>query len=180
MDFVFDEEANDKIISYVQLRESDSNEPFFDKLTFIYIEMPKFLKEVHELHTILDKWLYVFKNMHELEKIPTSVKEAIFLKLFEEAKISNYSPKDFMRYKESWKIYNDNKNSLDFATNKAEKKGLAEGLQQGLQQANEKAEAKSIETATFLVQKTTLTDAEIAEATTLSIEKIKQIRANIK
>ena len=35
------------------------------------------------------------------------MKEKIFLKLFEECKIANYKPKEYMEYEESAKNYND-------------------------------------------------------------------------
>jgi predicted transposase/invertase (TIGR01784 family) len=55
MDFEFSDSPPDKVISYVKLREQDSQEPFFDKLTFVYLEMPKFLKQPDALDGILDK-----------------------------------------------------------------------------------------------------------------------------
>jgi len=42
-----------------------------------------------------------------LDKVPENIKEKIFLKLFEECKIANYKPKEYMEYEESAKSYND-------------------------------------------------------------------------
>jgi predicted transposase/invertase (TIGR01784 family) len=39
--------------------------------------------------------------------VPENIKEKIFLKLFEECKIANYKPKEYMEYEESAKNYND-------------------------------------------------------------------------
>ena len=39
---------------------------FFDKLTYIYLEMPKFNKKEEELETHFEKWLYVLKNLDKL------------------------------------------------------------------------------------------------------------------
>ena len=39
------------------------NHVVYDKLTFYYLEMPKFDKDESELVTMLDKWLFVVKNI---------------------------------------------------------------------------------------------------------------------
>ena len=39
---------------------------FYDKLTFIYLEMPKFNKGVDELATRFEKWMYVLKKYRDL------------------------------------------------------------------------------------------------------------------
>ena len=39
---------------------------FYDKLTYIYLEMPKFRKTEDELVTMTDKWLYTLKHLPDL------------------------------------------------------------------------------------------------------------------
>ena len=53
LDFEFDEANSDpsKYRSDVQLLDKDTHEVFYDKLTFIYFEMPKFTKTVEQLET---------------------------------------------------------------------------------------------------------------------------------
>ena len=86
-----------------------------DKLTFIYLEMPKFNKSIEELETRYDKWLFVLKNLHRFDKRPEKLKEKIFLKLFKTAEIAKFSPDEFQNYENSLKYYRDLKNSLDTA-----------------------------------------------------------------
>ncbi len=73
--------------------------------------MPKFNKAAEELETKFDKWLYVLKNLHKLDRIPKKFKEKIFLKLFETAEIAKFSQQEYQEYEESLKYYRDIKNS---------------------------------------------------------------------
>ncbi|WP_353573267.1 Rpn family recombination-promoting nuclease/putative transposase, partial [Candidatus Albibeggiatoa sp. nov. BB20] len=60
LDFVFEEDKHDKAVFHheVQLFDKNTKKVFFDKLTYIYLEMPKFTKTEAELKTHYDKWLY--------------------------------------------------------------------------------------------------------------------------
>ena len=99
----------------------------------------------------------MFKHLHELDKMPEQVKEAVFLKLFKQCEIANYSPKEAMKYKESWKVYNDNKNVLDFA--------IAKAKEQGIEQVVINA-----------VLKSNATDEFLSIITGLSIDQLQEIR----
>lgn len=134
LDFVFDEDKNqpDKLRYDVKLTDIQTKEVFYDKLTFIYLEMPKFNKTLEELDTKFDKWLFVLKNLHKLDRIPEKLKESIFLKLFETAEIAKFTQSEYREYEDSLKYYRDIKNSLDTAREEVRietaKKGLKEGL----------------------------------------------------
>jgi len=115
LDFVFDEDRNNPdFFHFVQLKDQ-VNQVFYDKLTFIYLEMPKFRKTENELETDFDKWMYVFKNMHLLERIPAKFQTKIFQKLFGEAELANLKPVDMIAYEESLKVYRDLKAVTDTA-----------------------------------------------------------------
>ena len=117
LDFVFDEDENqpEKLRYDVKLTDIETKKIFYDKLTFIYLEMPKFSKSAEELETKFDKWLYVLKNLHKLNRIPEKFKENIFLKLFETAEIAKFNQQEYQEYEDSLKYYRDIKNSLDNA-----------------------------------------------------------------
>lgn len=117
LDFEFDDDKKypNKFRYDVKLKELEIDEVFSDKLNFIYLEMPKFDKEVDELETRFDKWLYLIKNLHKLDRIPEKLKEKIFLKLFETAEIAKFSQQEYQDYENSLKYYRDLINSLDTA-----------------------------------------------------------------
>jgi predicted transposase/invertase (TIGR01784 family) len=113
LDFVFTEDKEEKKVRHeVKLKDQDC-EVFYDKLTFIYLEMPNFLKEEDELKTTYDKWLYVLKHLPNLENRPKTLQEKVFAKLFEVAEIAKFSPAEREEYEESLKSYRDLKNVID-------------------------------------------------------------------
>ena len=129
LDFVFDADKlePEKFRYDVKLTDIDTNKIFYDKLTFIYLEMPKFNKTIDELESRFDKWLYVIKNLNKLDRIPDKIREKIFEKLFETAEIARFNKAQIDSYENSLKYYRDLKNSLDTAREEGEIKGKIEG-----------------------------------------------------
>jgi predicted transposase/invertase (TIGR01784 family) len=137
LDFIFDEDKfqKEKIRYDVKLTEQETKEVFYDKLTFIYLEMPKFNKTVEELETRFDKWLFIIKNLHKLDRIPEKLKENIFLQLFETAEISKFSQQEYQDYENSLKYYRDMKNSLDTAKEEGKIEGKIEVAKNALKES---------------------------------------------
>ncbi|MCW5207836.1 PD-(D/E)XK nuclease family transposase [Desulfobulbus sp. US2] len=138
LDFVFDEDKNqpEKYRYDVKLSDIETNRVFYDKLTFIYLEMPKFSKKLDELKTRFDKWLYVIRNLNRLERIPDMLREQVFEQLFDTAEIARFTPDQVRSYEKSLKYYRDMKNSLDTAfdegKNERDREIVLNGLQQGV------------------------------------------------
>lgn len=133
LDFVFDADKNEphKFRYDVKLKDIETNKVFYDKLTFIYLEMPKFNKSIDELESRFDKWLYVIRNLNKLDRIPDKLREKLFIKLFEAAEIAKFTPDQIRSYEDSLKYYRDLKNSLDTAREEGEIKGKMEGKIEG-------------------------------------------------
>ena len=117
LDFVFDKDKHqpNKYRYDIKLTDIETKKVFYNKLTFIYLEMPKFNKTVDELETRFDKWLFVLRNLNKLERVPDKLREQIFDKLFETAEIAKFTPAQIQSYEDSLKYYRDLKNSLDTA-----------------------------------------------------------------
>jgi predicted transposase/invertase (TIGR01784 family) len=133
LDFVFDEDKTEpeKFRYDVKLQDIETNKVFYDKLTFIYLEMPKFQKTLDEIETRFEQWLYVIRNLNKLETLPAKLQEKIFKKVFKVAEIAKFTPSQHQDYEESLKVYRDMKNSLDTAREEgkmAEKLTIAEKL----------------------------------------------------
>ncbi|MEA5137981.1 Rpn family recombination-promoting nuclease/putative transposase [Arcicella rigui] len=129
LDFVFEADKNEleKFRYDVKLKDIETNKIFYDKLTFIYLEMPKFKKTIDQLETRFDKWLYVISNLNKLDRIPESLREQIFEKVFETAEIAKFTYDQVLSYEDSLKYYRDLKNSLDTAREEGEAEGIIKG-----------------------------------------------------
>ena len=55
LNFALDDVSSSSFRHEVKLMDTTTHEVFFDKLTFVYLEMPKFHKTEQELDTLLDK-----------------------------------------------------------------------------------------------------------------------------
>ncbi|MFH1005846.1 MAG: Rpn family recombination-promoting nuclease/putative transposase [Bacteroidota bacterium] len=110
----------------IKLSDIETHKIFYDKLTFIYLEMPKFNKTINELSTRFDKWLYIIKNLNKLDRIPKELREKIFERLFEIAEVARFSQKQLQDYEDSLKYYRDMENSLDTKYEEGIKKGKIE------------------------------------------------------
>ncbi len=158
LDFVFDEDKNekDKYRYDVKLTDIETHKIFYDKLMFIYLEMPKFNKTEKELKTRFDKWMFVLKNLHKLDRIPDDLRESIFEKLFETAEIAKFSREEYQSYEDSLKYYRDLKNTIDYA----KEEGKIEGRKEGKIEAAIKMLEKGLEVA-LIAEITGLTEQEI-------------------
>lgn len=123
LNFVFDRADDGRYIHEVRLVDIDTNEVFYDKLAFIYLEMPKFNKTEAELETMMDKWLFVLRNLSSLFERPAALQERVFRNLFEAAEIAKFDRRERYEYEESLKNFRDMYSVI--AT--AEKKGRTEG-----------------------------------------------------
>ena len=105
LDFVFDEDKDqpEKYRYNVKLSDIETNRVFYDKLTFIYLEMPKFSKGLDELETRFDKWMYVIRNLNRLERLPETLREQVFEQLFTTAEIARFTPDQVRSYEKSLK-----------------------------------------------------------------------------
>jgi len=153
LDFVFDEDKSEsqKYRYDVKLTDIDTKKVFYDKLTFIYLEMPKFNKTIEEIETRFEKWLYVLRNLAKLERVPDKLREQIFEKVFETAEIARFNMEQIRSYEESLNVFRDLKNSLDTAV-----------------------EDKKIDIAKKMIKKG-YTVSEIADLTELPIDQIQAL-----
>lgn len=127
LDFIFDDHKNENEFLHMVELKNQRGEVFYDKLKFIYVELPKFRKTEEELETHFEKWLYVFRHLANLNTRPQALQEKVFEKLFEVAEIAKFTSEEKEAYEESLKYYRDLKNVVD--TSREE--GIEQGIEQG-------------------------------------------------
>ena len=173
LNFVFpnNEYPADSYIHEVKLKDNDDNHIFYDKLTFVYLEMPKFNKREDELKTMFDKWMFALRNLSRLLERPKALQERIFSRLFDQAEIAQFTPEERREYQESVKDYWDYYSTMKTAHKKGKAEGLAEGEAKG--RAEGRAEEKKENARKMKADGMDIN--LIAKYTGLAVEEIKEL-----
>ena len=105
-------ELEEQYISYVQLIDRYTKQIFYKKLTLAYLKLPLFTKTEDELQTGVDQWMFVLKNLSNLNDLPDALRNEVFEQLFRMAEVAKLSAKDRKEYYRSLKSYRDMNNSI--------------------------------------------------------------------
>jgi predicted transposase/invertase (TIGR01784 family) len=136
LDFTFSEDETEQEVRHeVQLKDQKCR-VFYDKLTYIYLEMPNFSKAEGDLQSNFDKWMYVLQQLPYLQNRPQALQDRVFQKLFEAAEIARFTPDEKNKYEESLKYYRDLKNVVDTSFDEGKAEGKAEGKVEGKEERN--------------------------------------------
>lgn len=144
----------------VKLMDIDRKTVFYDKLTYIYEEIPKFTKTEAELTSMFDKWMFVLKNLSRLMERPAALQDRVFTRLFQQAEIAMFNKEELIQYEDSVKAYRDIANAIKTA----ERKKFAEGVAEGVAKTAKNMLSMNIPVET------------IAQATGLSADEIEKLR----
>ncbi|MEL4895781.1 Rpn family recombination-promoting nuclease/putative transposase [Crocosphaera sp. Alani8] len=133
LDFIFDDHKNDPDFFHTVELKDENCEGFYDKLKFIYIELPKFQNTLENLENHFDKWLFLFRHLSRLDTPPEKLREGVFNQLFELAEIAKFSPDEQRSYQNSLKYYRDLNNVVETSRQEGMEEGRREGIQEGEQ-----------------------------------------------
>ena len=174
LNYDMNEEAfsHESINHDVGLLDKQTHKVFNNKLTFKYVEIARFNKDINELETNFDKWLYVLRNLSRLDNQPTYLRNEVFNRLFSQAEIARFDKKELKAYEDSLKAYRDIKNSLDTAKEEGRAEGRAEGLAEG--RAEGLAEGRAEGHAEGASEKALAVARELL-AMNMSIDNIKKV-----
>jgi len=64
---------SDKVVNRFKLLEKEKLINYSDDIELIFVELPKFKKEIEDLDNIKDQWIYFVKNAGSLEYIPQNL-----------------------------------------------------------------------------------------------------------
>jgi predicted transposase/invertase (TIGR01784 family) len=137
-----------------------------DNLHFIFLQLPFFTKEVHQLETQFDKWCYFLKNLETMDSIPTILKEPIFEKAFDVASLSNMEKNDYILYQ----ISKNKKYEMEIVTDEAREFGRELGRAEG------KAEGKA--EAILSIHSSGYTPSQISNLLKIPIENVIEVLQN--
>lgn len=133
------------------------------KLKQIYLSFDLFNLSEEECKTPLENTIYILKNMNLFDMSPFKEKNDAFKRLLDVANLDAMTSHERAVYEENLKIYRDWRNTLEYAVEEAEEKGLKKGKAEEQRQiaANLKRQGVDIKV--------------IAKCTGLSDEEIEQL-----
>ena len=173
LDFIFTDSIKEELLHTISLKDQNCNE-FYNKLKFIYIELPKFTKQESELSTQLDKWLYAFNHLSNLDTRPKKLKEQIFEKLFEVAEVAKFTREEREAYENSLKYYRDIKNVVDTSWEEGHLEGIEIGMEKGIEQ-EKKRSAQQQANSIIRMYKSGISTTQIALFLDISLNKVQDI-----
>ncbi|CDM95760.1 MULTISPECIES: Rpn family recombination-promoting nuclease/putative transposase [Limnospira] len=135
-----------------------------NEMELVFVELPKFTKELNELETLTDKWIYFMKFARSLSSIPENMDDIPELnQAFEIANQAGLTLEELEELERREMFIYDQQGAIAL--------GLQQGRQQGREEGREEAKR---ETARNLLGQ--LNDETIAQATGLSLEEIATLR----
>ena len=136
----------------IMLTDLADNHVFYDKLTFIYLEMPKVGKAKLDMSRPLDRWLRVLYRLWGEEECPEELDEPVFRKLYKEAEYACFTPDQQLTYDRSWKreldIYNQLEGGRILGLEQGREEGLEQGREEGRKEEKEAIARKLLEAGT--------------------------------
>jgi predicted transposase/invertase (TIGR01784 family) len=131
LEFKMNKSNDDKYLTKVQLLNCESKEVFYDKLTYYYLEMPKFKKKEEELSNQLDYWLWYLNNLSDAQNIPKKLERDVVIKeAFDVAEFLALSKDEKFAYQLDLKARLDYANVMAYAKEVAREEGREEGREE--------------------------------------------------
>ena len=95
-------------------------------ISFTFIELPKFKKELSECKTLTDKWIYFIKNAKNLEVIPPDVSDEGLKEAYTESDKHNWTKDELASYDYFLMREQDERGRVVLAEEKAKKSNTLE------------------------------------------------------
>jgi predicted transposase/invertase (TIGR01784 family) len=170
------------VTSRFVLKEKDFliDYPIYD-IELIFVELPKFKKDLAALETIIDKWLFFLNNARKLQDIPTTmdnipeIKKAFYI-----ANQANLNLDELDEQEKSEIFIQDQRGAITKAAKENLEQGRKEGLQQGLEQGLEQGLAQGLRLKAYEIARKmlgVLEEQAIADMTGLTLDELQSLRS---
>ena len=177
LDFKMDKSSdNNEVKTVFRLYEESTHALLTNRITFIFIELPKFKKSIDELDgNVLEGMYFCFKNMAVLNERPKVLTHNVFKKIFDASELYNMDKETRKNVLKNMTTERDLRNQMEYARQEAIAEGLAEGLAEGRAAglAEGRAEGRAEDARNLLALGV---DPEIiSKATGISIEELQNL-----
>jgi predicted transposase/invertase (TIGR01784 family) len=127
------------VISRFVLKEKTFFVDFLtNELEFVFVELPKFGKNLEELETLTDKWIYFMKTARTLSSVPEELSNVPELRhAFSIANEANLEPEELEDLERREIYIQDQRGAITKATRLGIEEGIRRGIEQGIKQGIE-------------------------------------------
>ena len=156
----------DRPISQFVLKEKQSSVEYpASDLELVFIELPKFNTSLADLETLADKWIYFLKHAKDLTLVPENM-GAIgeIQQAFDIANKAGLSREELDLVDRQLMYLQDQRGAVTYA----KEQGIEQGIKQGSQTMQRSIAQQLL---------STLDDSTISQATGLSLEDVRSLRA---
>ena len=106
-----------------------------NELEMVFVELPKFQKELDELETLTDKWIYFMKNTNSLETVPETMGTVPEIqKAFSIANEANLSYQELEDLEKREMFIEDQRGAIIKGIQEGRNQGIVQGKLQGQQE----------------------------------------------
>ena len=169
-------ESNNEITdvkTVYRLFEEKHHTPLTTKVTYIFIELPKFSKKINELDgNILEGMYFCLKNMQLLQSRPEALTHKVFDKIFKVSEFLEMDEETIAKILDNMTTERDLRNQFAYARKEGHALGRAEGHAEGRAEGHAEGRAE----VAHRMLKAGMDIQQIAEFTQLSIEEIKALQ----
>ncbi|MCD8394457.1 MAG: Rpn family recombination-promoting nuclease/putative transposase [Bacteroidales bacterium] len=159
----------------VKLTDIDTKKVFSNKLTLIFLEMKKFTKDIDELENNFEKWLYVIKNMNQLDSFPDRLKSKLLERFFKAAEIFAFNASERRAYEGSLKAMRDYNNTMRAGIDEGYETGFSLGKEEGLAEGREEGRAEGRAELLRQFKEAGMSVEDIAKYTKLSVDVVEDM-----
>ena len=172
----------EKYKSSFKLLEKEHFTSYKDDIELVFIELPKFKKELKDCHNIEDKWLYFIKNSENLSLVPKNIDKNI-QEAYDIANTANYTIDELELQRKRKEFIYIQRKSIE----KAKRDGHKQGHEQGWEEGNEKGreegreEGKRDNTLEIVLKSFAqrLDIQTIAMITGLSVDELERLQSKV-
>ena len=168
---------DDGLISRYSVRNDRNGEPMTDALHFVYVEMGRFpytKDEAEKCETLLEKFIYSMKYIHQLRSRPENFEGELMDLLYTVSEKAKMSIKELQKYDKTMYTELDRLAQLEYAEQNGYEKGRAEGKAEGKAEGTVEGRNAMSEEIARNMKKSGYPVDEITRLTGLSAEQIKQ------
>ncbi|MCC3415676.1 MAG: Rpn family recombination-promoting nuclease/putative transposase [Microcoleus sp. PH2017_29_MFU_D_A] len=157
-------ENSDRVISRFVYKEETTNLRYTDNnMKLVFVELPKFTKDLSQLETLVDKWIYFIKYANTLTQIPETMDVIPEIhQAFDIANQVNLNPDELDAIERQEMFIYDQQGVIIYAEKQARKEAKKEA---------------TLAIARQLLDR--LDDATIAQITGLSVQDVQNLRSEV-